>query len=219
MPSSALVTPLPVFAQSDHQAPLVAEVIGADATATTYVLNCPYVEPDSEEARTAECGAYNNTYTLGPWMSKTLPPGAASTGNFDLYISMPYEEPWKFSVHCEMSRTVATKCVTTNIGGNDDGHPTSTITNTDELDGLGFGTVAFGPVTITAGLELLNAKHTGAATATATGIDATKASSEASGSEASSAATPVNTSGASSSFVRFFGALSAAGFAAALVMF
>ncbi|KAF9776838.1 hypothetical protein IL306_004925 [Fusarium sp. DS 682] len=220
--SSALVTSLPIFA--DAGAPtLVAEVIGADADHTTYVLNCPYVDPESEEFQTMDdCGVYNNTYILGPWMSKTLPPGAASTGDLDLFVTMPSDEhDWRFSIHCEMSRTVAQKCTTINIGGNDDGHPTATITGSEELDDYGLATFSFGPVSITAGQELLNAKHA-SATATATGSsDATKtkaSESDASGSETSGVATPTNTSGATSSFTRMFGALSIAGVAAALVM-
>ncbi|KAF4342480.1 hypothetical protein FBEOM_3566 [Fusarium beomiforme] len=223
MSSSALVTSLPIFGDTGS-ATFVAEVIGADADHTTYVLNCPYVDPESEEFKTMDdCGVYNNTYTLGPWMSKTLPPGAASTGDLDLFITMPgdSEDDWRFSVHCEMSRTVATKCTTINVGGNDDGHPTATITDAEELDDYGLATFSFGPVSITAGQELLNAKHA-SATATATGSsDATKtkaSESDSTGSETSGVATPTSTSGATSSFARMFGALSVAGVAAALVM-
>ncbi|KAF5586639.1 hypothetical protein FPANT_7173 [Fusarium pseudoanthophilum] len=218
--SSALVTSLPIFADAGSSQTLVAEVLGADADHTTYVLNCPYVDPESEEAHTMDCGVYNNTYIIGPYMSKTLPPGAASTGDFDLFVTMPgdAEDDWKFSIHCEMSRTVATKCTTINIGGNNDGHPTATLTNTDDLEEYGFRTFDYGAVSITAGQELLDSKH---ASATATASDATKtkaSGSDASGSETSGVATPTNTSGAASSFTRAFGVLSLAGVAAALVM-
>ncbi|KAF5556573.1 hypothetical protein FMEXI_1045 [Fusarium mexicanum] len=219
--SSALVTSLPIFADAGSSMTLVAEVLGVDADHTTYVLNCPYVDPESEEFQTMDdCGVYNNTYIIGPYMSKTLPPGAASTGDFDLFVTMPgdAEDDWKFSIHCEMSRTVATKCTTINIGGNDDGHPTATITNTEDLEDYGFRTFDYGAVSITAGQELLDAKH---ASVTATASDATKtkaSGSDASGSETSSEATPANTSGGSSSFTRAFGVLSLAGVAAALIM-
>ncbi|KAF5550368.1 hypothetical protein FPHYL_9388 [Fusarium phyllophilum] len=219
--SSALVTSLPIFGGAGSSMTLVAEVLGADAGHTTYVLNCPYVDPESEEFHTMDdCGVYNNTYTIGPYMSKTLPPGAASTGDFDLFVTMPgdAEDDWKFSIRCEMSRTVATKCTTINIGGNDDGHPTATLTNTEDLEDYGFRTFDYGVVSITAGQELLDAKH---ASVTATASDATKTKAsgiDASGSETSGVATPTNTSGASSSFTRAFGALSLAGVAAALIM-
>ncbi|KAG5806270.1 hypothetical protein H9Q74_009182 [Fusarium xylarioides] len=172
--SSALVTSLPIFGGAGSSMTLVAEVLGADADHTTYVLNCPYVDPESEEFHTMDdCGVYNNTYTIGPYMSRTLPPGAASTGDFDLFVTMPgnAEDDWKFSIRCEMSRTVATKCTTINIGGNDDGHPTATLTNTEDLEDYGFRTFDYGVVSITAGQELLNAKH---ASATATASDATR---------------------------------------------
>ncbi|KAF4966882.1 hypothetical protein FSARC_5495 [Fusarium sarcochroum] len=209
MPSH-LTTSLPVFYYDAY--PVWAEVIGADATATTYVLNCP---PGTDGN---DCGTYNNTVTLGPWASKTLPAGAASTGDFDLFVTMAYEDPWKFSLHCEMSRTIAKECTTINIGGNDDGHPTATITASDDLEGYN---LAHGPVTITAGQELLSAKHTGVAKASASATDASQtesSGSETTGTETSGAATPVNTSAASSSFARIFGAMSVAGVAAALVM-
>ncbi|RFN52883.1 hypothetical protein FIE12Z_2896 [Fusarium flagelliforme] len=183
---------------------LVAEVIGADATATTYVLNCP---PGTDGS---DCGTYNNTVTIGPWASKTLPPGAASTGDLDIFITMPSEDEeydWRFSLHCDMSRSVAKKCTTINIGGNDDDHPTATLTASEDLAEL---TLVYAPVAITAGLDILNAKRTGVAEASAT--------STATGTSYEEASTPTATSGASSSFARVFGAVSIAGVAAALVM-
>ncbi|CAG7566275.1 unnamed protein product [Fusarium equiseti] len=183
---------------------LVAEVIGADATATTYVLNCPSGTDGND------CGTYNNTVTLGPWASQTLPPSAASTGELDLFITMPGEpdvDDWRFSLHCDMSRSVAKKCTTINIGGNDDDHPTATFTASEDLDEF---TLVYAPVTITAGLDILNAKRTGVAEASAT--------STATGTSYEEASSPTATSGASSSFARVFGAVSIAGVAAALVM-
>ncbi|RGP81250.1 hypothetical protein FLONG3_632 [Fusarium longipes] len=190
--------PLPYYGTQS----LVAEVLGADATATTYLLNCP---PGTDGN---DCGTYNNSLTVGPWASETIPPGAATTGNLDLFITMPSEDKeddWYFSVHCEMSKTVAQKCTTINRGGNDDGKPTSTITDPDELQGYN---VTHQPVVITAGLDLLNAKHTSVPTTSAT---TTESSEE-------NVSTPTNTSGTSACLARVFGAISAAGIAVALVM-
>jgi hypothetical protein len=181
---------------------LVAEVLGADATATTYLLNCP---PGTDGN---DCGTYNNSLTIGPWASETIPAGAASTGNLDIFITMPSEDKeydWRFSVHCEMSKTIAKDCTTINLGGNDDGSPTSTITVSDELREFDLTHL---PIVITAGLDLLSAKHTGLPEASAT---ATKTSEE-------DASTPTSTSSASLCFARVFGAMSVAGIAVAFVM-
>ena len=197
--------------------PLVAEVIGADVSATTYVLNCPS-GTDSND-----CGTYNETITLGPWASKTLSPGAAETGVFDLFITDSVQ-PWKFSFHCEMSRTVAQECTTINLGGNDDGAPTATFSSPEELEDRDLATFSYLPVTITAGQELLiasdKASTTGTAQSTAASATGTKgSSSEASGTEtSSSAASPEKTSGAISSLVRVLAALSVAGIAATIVL-
>ncbi|CAG1967346.1 unnamed protein product [Fusarium graminearum] len=187
--------PLPGYGSQS----LVAEVLGADATATTYVLNCP---PGTDGN---DCGTYNNTVTVGPWGSKTIPAGAATTGNLDIFITMPSddEDDWKMSVHCKMSHTVAKACTTINLGGNDDGSPTATVTASDELEMFD---LTYAPVVITAGLDILNAKHTGVPEASAT---TTKGSEEGT-------ATPTTTSGASTSFTRVFGAMSVAGIAASL---
>ncbi|KAF4976016.1 hypothetical protein FZEAL_7272 [Fusarium zealandicum] len=209
MPSS-LVTSLLLPGYGEQ--PLVAEVLGADATATTYLLNCP---PGTDSN---DCGTYNNSITLGPWASKTLPPGAAKTGEFDVYITMPgYEEPWEFSMHCEMSRTIPEKCTSINNGGNNDGSPTVTLYSSDGLEDFEF---EYAPVTITSGLELLTASRSGSQKAGAT-TDAQSADDDASatGTETSSSvATPENTSGASSRLTRVFGAMSVAALAAALMM-
>ncbi|CEI62374.1 hypothetical protein FVEN_g12066 [Fusarium venenatum] len=180
---------------------LVAEVLGADATATTYLLNCP---PGTDGN---DCGTYNNTLTVGPWASQTIPAGAASTGNLDIFITMPSEDEddWRMSVHCKMSHTVAKGCTTINLGGNDDGSPTSTISDTDELEAYD---LTYAPVVITAGLDLLSAKHTGVPEASAT----TTESSE------KETTTPTSTSGASTYFAHVFGAISVAGIAVSLLL-
>ncbi|EXA34137.1 hypothetical protein FOVG_14579 [Fusarium oxysporum f. sp. pisi HDV247] len=51
---------------------LHGKVLGADATATTYLLNCP---PDAES-----CERNGQTITLGPWAEKTLASSADPTG-------------------------------------------------------------------------------------------------------------------------------------------
>ncbi|KAM0421271.1 hypothetical protein ACHAPT_010993 [Fusarium lateritium] len=216
--SSAITTSLPLLYEGDF----VAEVIGAEATATTYVLNCG--EADIEAG---ECGTFNNTVIVGPWGSKTLPPGAASTGYLDYYVTMADPvEPWEFSIHCKMSRTVAQECTTTNLGGNDDGHPTATFSSLDQSDDLGFASLTYASVTVTAGQDLLKATHSAATTAddassTAnSGSDASsvkEASAEATGTETQSTPTPKATSGASLSVVRVFAAMAVAGVATMLV--
>ncbi|KAI8650415.1 hypothetical protein NCS57_01375200 [Fusarium keratoplasticum] len=225
MPSS-LVTSLLWIEPTES---LVVKVVGAEPSATTYLLGCT-PEPDSRD--NTDCSLYYVALTLGPWASETPPPGAARTGDFDLYISDSID-PWKYSMHCEMSGTVAQKCTTINIGGNDDGHPTATFGSEEELEeedliGLGYATV-----TITEGLEFLAATHSGShETATAstedtsasaqstaeTAASATAASSETSGTESSSGtSTPEATSVASSCKARVFTAMSVAGVAMAVV--
>ncbi|KAM0350713.1 hypothetical protein ACHAPU_003208 [Fusarium lateritium] len=215
--SSALTTSIHMM--GDPSMPLVADVLGADATATTYVLNCPPVS----KYDSGDCGVFNMSVTVGPHASKTLPPGAASTGDFDMFMSMPDDEhDFKFSLHCDMSRTIPTECTTINLGGNDDGHPTQVFSGTK--DNAMMFPFAYVPITVTAGQELLNAKHTGDAEAVTTGTDtltasdATKTGGASSGTETSGEATPIATSAASSSFARFFGVMSVAGLASALVM-
>lgn len=195
--ASAITTRL-LLLDSDPQ-PLVAEVLGVDATATTYLINCE----DGTDSN--NCGTYNNSVTLGPWASETLPPGADETGFFDIYITVSDpSDPWEFSMHCEMSRSSAKECTTINNGGNDDGSPTATFTAVSDMGG---NILAYQPVTITAGLELL-------AAATPSGADAsgTEAGEGASSTTSSnSAASPTNNSAKRS--VSLFTAMSAMGLA------
>lgn len=226
MSSSAIITSLLVF--GDPQ-PLVAEVIGAEATATTYVLNC--VPGDDND-----CGTFNETVTLGPWASKTLPSGAKETGNYDIYVNIPYEtDPWTFSIHCEMSRSVAQVCTTTNIGGNDDGRPTGTLSGSD-LEDVGLATFEYMPVTITAGQHYLsaadsvsgktsatsaassNARTTGASQTAAKTTGSESAAAQSSSSAVDSAASPEKTNGAISCAARVLTAMSVAGIAMGIVM-
>ncbi|KAH6892382.1 hypothetical protein B0T10DRAFT_483702 [Thelonectria olida] len=226
MPSS-LVTSLLVPDIFDPQT-LVAQVLKAEPTATAYLLNCP----DGTDSN--DCGTYNMSITLGPWASKTPPAGAPKTGAFDLFVG--YDDPadpWTFSLHCDVSKTVGEECTTINVGGNNDGHPTATFTSPDDLEDQGLATFVYFPVTITAGLDLI---ASASATATAdnsaqssASVDATSANSEASGTEtagaetsgtasSSSASTPEATSGATSRFNYLLAAMSVAGIATACVL-
>lgn len=165
---------------------IVASVIGADATATTYLLNCP---PGTDSN---DCGTYNQSLTLGPWASQTPVSGQPTTGAFDMYITMDYDEPWEFSLHCEMTRTVAQECTSINIGGNNDGTPTATIGG-EELTDFEF---AYSPITITAGLEKLEgngAQATGGSASTTGDASTTgeEGSESSGGADDDSAAVPI----------------------------
>lgn len=217
MSSAAIITTLPLL----YEGPFVAEVIGAEATATTYVLNC-----DEKIIEDGECGTFNNTVAVGPWGSKTLPPGAASTGYLDYYLTMPDpEDPFEFSIHCKMSRTIAQECTTTNLGGNDDGSPTATFSDLEKSQS-DFAMLTYATVTITAGQEFLAATHSAATTgddASSTAKSASDATSakesgaEATGTETQGTPTPKATSGASLNIVRGFVAMAVAGVATLLV--
>ncbi|UPK99895.1 hypothetical protein LCI18_010830 [Fusarium solani-melongenae] len=224
MPSS-LITSLLWIEPSES---LVAKVLGAEPSATTYLLGCT---PEPDRRNDGDCGLYV-AWTLGPWASETPPPGAARTGDFGIYISDSID-PWKYSMHCKMSGTVPQICTTINIGGNDDGHPTATFGSEEEVEEEGLGGFGYATVTITEGLELLAVTHSGShETAPASTEDtsasaqstaesaasATAASSETSGTESSSGtSTPEATSVASSCKGRVFTAMSVAGVAMAVV--
>ncbi|EEU36071.1 uncharacterized protein NECHADRAFT_53109 [Fusarium vanettenii 77-13-4] len=196
MPSSLVTSIL----WTDPDEPLLAKVIGAEPSATTYLLGCT-PEPDGRE-----CSMYHAAVTLGPWASETPSPGVARTGNFDFYISDSID-PWKFSMHCEMTGTVPQKCTTINIGGNDDGHPTATF-GSKEMEEEGLGEFGYATLTITGGLELLAATHSGShETATASTEDSAHGTS-----------TPEATSVASSCKARVITAISMAGVAMAVVI-
>ncbi|KAJ4328111.1 hypothetical protein N0V84_001480 [Fusarium piperis] len=226
MPSS-LVTSLLWLGTEEH---LVAKVLNVEPSATTYLLNCS-PEPDG-----GECGLYVSL-TLGPWASETPPPGAARTGDFDLSITDTYES-WEFSLHCGMSGTVAQKCTTINVGGNDEDRnyedrPTATFKSEEDLDAEGFAGFGYAAVTITEGFELLSATRSGSHETAATSTEdasvsaqstaesaasATATSSETSGTQGSSGtSTPEATSVASSCKARVFTAMSMAGIAMAVV--
>ncbi|KAJ3541383.1 hypothetical protein NM208_g4638 [Fusarium decemcellulare] len=219
MPSTSVTSlPLPY----DIGTELVAEILGVEANATTYLLNCA-PGPD-----TSDCGVDDRYVTVGSWASKTIPPGAAKTGLYDEY----YKDPeYEFSVHCEMSKTTAQECTTINIGGNDKGHPTSTLAHED-FKYVNLDYFIDVPVTITAGVELLAAAKTASQEATAT--DDTSGSSQSTAgtatpveaSESDTSATessngtpsPESTSGAASCLARIFTTIAVASFVMTLAM-
>ncbi|KAF4993242.1 hypothetical protein FGRMN_6606 [Fusarium graminum] len=186
---------------------LHGKVIGADATATTYVLQCP--------PHDSTCDRSDTTITLGPWAEKTLAPGTAPTGVMDIWVNdtIPLEPtavgstkvenvPWTYSLHCQMSRSVAQECTMGNGPIKDsENHPNSMYPSQtfagSELRDIYGPTYAYSAITLTAGLEMLNGKHastTSAATATS---DST--SSEETGSTSQSTGTSTGSSTGSAS--------------------
>ncbi|KAI1071484.1 hypothetical protein LB507_004916 [Fusarium sp. FIESC RH6] len=168
----------------------MGKVVGADATATTYVLEC---RKDDDE-----CGRTRETITLGPWAEKALATGAAKTGDLDIWISDKLEDgtPWTFSQHCEMSRSVAQKCTVSQGPVKDskeyktEDFPPRTYTDASDLGEIYGPTYTYAQVTLTAGLEKLTA-------ATATGISAeeTESTASQSGTSTATADAPGETNG------------------------
>ncbi|KAI6765970.1 hypothetical protein HG530_007040 [Fusarium avenaceum] len=138
----------------------VAEVIGANPTATTFVLDCDF-------KKTEDCYVTQRTIIIGPWADKSLAPGAANTGIYRESFVVE-DEGYSFSAQCDMSRTYAKTCTTINVGAtevgrNDDGSPTATFPRfTDTAFDMFYYTDSYGsfgwvPVTVTAGQEHLHA--------------------------------------------------------------
>ncbi|RFN54005.1 hypothetical protein FIE12Z_1752 [Fusarium flagelliforme] len=139
----------------------LAEIIGANTTATTFVLDCDNDKNDDD------CGLTRDTVIVGPWGDKTPAPGAPTTGIWREAMTID-EEDWTFSVRCDMSKTYAKTCTTINIGGNDEGHPTATFTQTASHDAylfedFHFGSFTWVPVTVTKGQKFLSASQKTAA--------------------------------------------------------
>ncbi|KAH7139685.1 hypothetical protein B0J13DRAFT_67029 [Dactylonectria estremocensis] len=234
--SSDLTTSL--FMPKFDPQPIVAEVLAADATATTYLLNC--------RQGADQCGIFDNTLVVGPWASKTVSPGAATTGELNYRITDSYN-PWLYSIECQMSHTVPLECTTTNSGGNDEDRQTATFTGTEAIEEELHITVTFTQVIITAGQELLiptssasetsEAGHTSktappettpsettpseTAPTTSTPAFTIHPSSNAARTDtaSSSASTPEETSGGVSYVARGFTAIALAGFAAMMVQY
>jgi hypothetical protein len=148
-------TSLLLPAYSGH---FVAEVIGADTTATTFVLDC------DDDKNDEDCGLTRDTVIVGPWGDKTPAPGAPTTGIWREAMTIDEDEGYTFSVQCDMSKTYAKTCTTINIGGNDEGHPTATFTRTASDDAylfedFGIGSFTWVPVTVTKGQKFLSASQ------------------------------------------------------------
>ncbi|KAH7174138.1 uncharacterized protein B0J16DRAFT_387963 [Fusarium flagelliforme] len=110
-----------------------------------------------------------------PWADKTPAPGAPTTGIYrESYIDKgdDHEEGYSFSAECQMSRTWAETCTTTNIGGNDEFGPIATFPRSTDTasDGFyycaGYGAFNWVPVTVTAGQKYLSAAKTAIAAST-----------------------------------------------------
>lgn len=150
----------------------VAEIIGANPTATTFVLDCDF------EKNKEDCYVTQRTIVVGPWADKSILPGAATTGIYR--ESFVIEEGYSFSAQCDMSRTNAKTCTTINVGAteagrNDDVSPTATFPHSTDTAfdmfyyAAGYGAFSWVPVTVTAGHEhLLAARSASSAEATAT---------------------------------------------------
>ncbi|KAF5548824.1 hypothetical protein FMEXI_4494 [Fusarium mexicanum] len=167
---------------------LYGKVLGADTTATTYLLECP----SNDEA----CDRNGQTITLGPWAEKTLASSVDPTGTMDVAITeLPDGTKWFYSLHCEMSRSVAQDCTVTNRPANGP----STIgpeTYKDELDmrEIYGPTFEYGRVTLTAGLEKLKSVYP--TTTTTTGeAEATESVLKETGSSTAGADAPAESNG------------------------
>ncbi|KAF4333311.1 hypothetical protein FBEOM_12897 [Fusarium beomiforme] len=157
---------------------LVAEVLGANPTATTFVLDCETPKNKKSWAED-ECWMTQYTVVVGPWAEKTPAPGAVTTGIYrESQVDDDEEWGFSFSMECQMDQTMPKVCTTTNLASfSDERERTPTATYTKHggttFDGFfyyGYGYFDWTPVTVTAGQKYLLAAKTAASTeATATG--------------------------------------------------
>ncbi|KAF5575551.1 hypothetical protein FPANT_11294 [Fusarium pseudoanthophilum] len=163
---------------------LHGKVLGADATATTYLLSCP---PDSDS-----CERNGQTITLGPWAEKTLASTAEPTGIMDVVITEPQDgTKWYYSLHCEMSRSVAQEC--TMINKPADGPSTAglkTYKGESALREIYGPTFEYGRVMLTAGLEKIKSEYP-----TTTTADGTESVSKENASSTAGADAPAESNG------------------------
>ncbi|KAF4969087.1 hypothetical protein FSARC_3610 [Fusarium sarcochroum] len=210
--TSVLIPPFEVYQVKTP----TATVIGADPTATTFQLVCP-----GDKCKPSD---WNNTLVVGPWASKTVPAGAASTGTFHWMLAADFKDsgPVTSSIECLVSSGILQECTTTmGYGGEESMTDSATgIKSIKQYLELSFSSL---PIVITAGQDLLKSAAEATATKDSASAEATSSEIDASGSEAtatestSSAATPQETSGAGSSVVRVLGALAMAGLATLIV--
>ncbi|RGP74005.1 hypothetical protein FSPOR_1699 [Fusarium sporotrichioides] len=152
----------------------LAEVVGADPTATTFVLDCDWDKYPWEGED--DCYVTKQTVVVGPWADKTPTPGAPTRGVYkESFMDKGIEEGeegYSFSAECQMSKTWAETCTTINIGGNDQYGPTATFPRSTgtAFDGFyyfaGYGAFNWVPVTVTAGQKYLSAAATAIAAST-----------------------------------------------------
>ncbi|KAF5978572.1 phenol 2-monooxygenase [Fusarium coicis] len=174
--SSAITTSV-LMLEYTGAANLVAEVIGANPKATTFVLDCdkPKYKKTWDEN---ECYMTKETVILGSWADKTPAPGAVTTGIWRRgTVNEDEKEGYSVSVECEMDYTMPKVCTTTNHPSftfDDDRQVTATYTKHGgtTFDGFfyfGYGYFGWAPVTVTAGQSyLLSAKTAASTEATAT---------------------------------------------------
>ncbi|KAF4342830.1 hypothetical protein FBEOM_3239 [Fusarium beomiforme] len=213
--SSALTTPVFIipFALYKTRTPS-ATVITANPTATTLQLFCP-----DEVSVHCKSSGYNNTIVVGPWGSKTVPAGAASTGTFHWMLSLN-DLGGVSSVECLVSSGTPQAC-TQKLLPSETGEKgiTETATGfesiTKEFE-LAFGTL---PIVITKGQDLLESasqstKTENSNTPEATGRETVSNGPETTATASSSDATaPAETNSAGSSAARILGAVFMAGLA------
>ncbi|TXC07000.1 hypothetical protein FocTR4_00003381 [Fusarium oxysporum f. sp. cubense] len=219
--SSALTTPVFIlpFALYKERTPSAA-VIAANPTATTLQLYCP-------DEVSAECksSGYNNSIVVGPWASKTVPAGAASTGIFHWMLALN-DLGGVSSVECLVSSGTPQTCTTMMLpketgedGITDVATGFGSITKEFELK---FGTL---PIVITKGQELLETTSQATTTEDSSAAQATGSETEATSAEVTAtststdAAAPKETNGAGSSAVRMLSTIFMAGLASLIVQF
>ncbi|RGP78826.1 hypothetical protein FLONG3_3024 [Fusarium longipes] len=134
----------------------LAEVIGADTTATTFVLDCDNDKNDQD------CGLTRDTVIVGPWADKTPAPDAPTTGVWQEAMVIDDEDPFTFYVKCEMSKSYAEACTAISLGGKDkelpnptETFPQSVVTDSHQFEEISYGRFTWLPVTITKGQKYL----------------------------------------------------------------
>ncbi|KAF5680176.1 hypothetical protein FCIRC_5886 [Fusarium circinatum] len=122
---------------------LVAEVIGANPTATTFVLDCdkPKHKKNWEDG---ECYITKDTVILGPWADKTPAPGAVTTGIWREVCTTTNHASFTFDDGRGVTATY------TKHGG----------TTVDMFFYGGYGYFGWTPVTVTAGHSYLCSANT-----------------------------------------------------------
>ncbi|KAF5557901.1 hypothetical protein FNAPI_5274 [Fusarium napiforme] len=238
--SSAITTSM-LMLEYTGAANLVAEVIGANPTATTFVLDCdkPKHKKTWDEN---ECYMTKETVILGSWADKTPAPGAATTGIWKRRtVNEDEKEGYSVSVECEMDYTMPKVCTRTlhpSFTFDDDRQVTGTYTKHggttfDAFYYFGYGYFGWAPVTVTAGQSYLLSATTAASTeATATSnVSGTQKAEEATISEAETTSTnddgvitvtgeasPTTTSSSGAGTIRALSLWAAMGIAATMVL-